>query len=222
MSMISDLFGRSPVRPMQKHMHASLECARATGPLVEAMIDGDLERLRSCRQEIDQLEHKADALKHDIRAHLPKRLFMAMERRDMLEILDYQDSIADRAQDMAELADMRGMVIPDSLQEPILCLVQASIATCEQASHIVNELDELVETGFRGREVERVEEMIVELGKLESESDRHGEDALRALFAIEDELGLDTFFWYEWLEWAEKMADFAEKVGNRLRLLIAS
>ncbi len=222
MSMIADLFGHSPIRPMQKHMKASIECARATAPLVEAMIAGDLDRMRSCREEIDQLEHKADALKNDIRAHLPKRLFMAIERRDMLEILDYQDSIADRAQDLAELADMRGMTIPVSLQEPVRSLIQAVIATCEQASDVVNELDELVETGFRGREVDRVEEMITVLGKLESESDRHGETALRALFAIEKEIGLDTFFWYEWLGWAEKMADFAEKVGNRLRLLIAS
>ncbi len=222
MSMIGDLFGRSPIRPMQKHMNASVECARATAPLVEAMIAGDLEGVRSCRAEIDELEHKADELKNNIRAHLPKRLFMAIERRDMLEILDYQDSIADRAQDMAELADMRGMTIPASLQEPIRALAKSVIATCEQADAVVNELDELVETGFRGREVERVEEMIVELGKLESEADREGETALRALFSIEKEIGIDTIFWYEWLGWAEKMANFAEKVGNRLRLLIAN
>ena len=222
MSMITELFARSPVRPMQKHMAAAVACAREIVPLIDAMCEGDLDKIAICRTKIDALEHKADELKHDIRGHLPKRLFMAIERRDMLEILDFQDSIADRAQDLAELAAMRGMVLPEALQEPVRCLARAVVKTCEQAETVVNELDELVETGFRGREVERVETMIRELGAFETEADRAGEVVLQALFSIEKELGISTFFWYQWLGWAEEIANLAEKVGNRLRLLIAN
>ena len=64
--------------------------------------------------------------------------------------------------------------------------------------------------------------MITELGKIESESDHLAEDAKRALFLIEDELGVGTYFWYKLIEWIANMADHAEKVGNRLRLLIAN
>ena len=49
---------------------------------------------------------------------------MAIERRDMLEILDSQDSIADTAQDIAGLADQRAMMLPEALREPILDLVR--------------------------------------------------------------------------------------------------
>ena len=41
MALISNLFGRSPVKPMQEHMHAAVETARAVGPLFEAMVAGD-------------------------------------------------------------------------------------------------------------------------------------------------------------------------------------
>jgi predicted phosphate transport protein (TIGR00153 family) len=222
MSMITELFGRSPVRPMQKHMSAAVSCAREMAPLIEAMCEGDLDKIAMCRTQIDDLEHKADELKHDIRGHLPKRLLMAMERRDMLEILDYQDSIADRVQDMAELAAMRGMTLPEAMRDPVRELARKVVITCEMAQTVVDELDELVETGFRGREVERVEGMIRELGAFETEADRAGEVALQALFSIEKELGVDTFFWYQWLGWAEEVANLAEKVGNRLRLLIAN
>ena len=85
--------------------------------LFEAMAAGDLDAIASRRQEIDRLEHAADEIKHEIRRHLPRRMFLAIERRDMLEILDYQDSIADVAQDIAELVDLRGMVIPKDLVE---------------------------------------------------------------------------------------------------------
>lgn len=173
-------------------------------------------------EEIDRLEHEADRIKHEIRAHLPKRLFMAVERRDMLEILHAQDSIADTAQDVAELADQRSMVLPEGLREPVLVLVRRVLAACEQASRIVHELDELVETGFQGREVGRVESMIDELARIETETDDLQDRATRELFAMEAELGVATFFWWEMIRWVADLADYAERVGSRLRLLIAS
>jgi len=79
-----------------------------------------------------------------------------------------------------------------------------------------------VETGFRGPEVRRVEQMIDELSRIETETDELEERATRAVFAMEDELGLSTLFWWHMIEWIADIADYAERVGNRLRLLIAS
>ena len=222
MSLVGSLFGQSPIRPMQQHMKAAVACANEVLPFVEAMVAGDTGAMAERREAIVRLEHEADQIKHEIRSHLPKRLLMAVERRDMLEILDAQDSIADVAQDIAELADMRGMTTPEGLGEPLLDLVRRVVATCEQAARIINQLDELVETGFGPREVGRVEEMIGELNRLETETDELAEAVLRKLFAMEDELGVGTVFWYQLVNWIGDMADYAERVGNRLRLLIAS
>lgn len=222
MSFIADLFGRSPVRPMQQHMRVVVSCAREMPGLFEAMAEGDAEGLRERRAEIDRLEHEADRVKNEIRSHLPRRLLMAVERRDMLDILDQQDSIADTAQDIAELADQRGMVVPASLRDPLLELVRRVVVACEQAQRVVDELDELVETGFRGREVTRVEAMIDELARIESETDVLQDRLVRKLFALEAELGIGTVYWYRTVGWIADLADYAERVGNRLRLLIAS
>ena len=146
---------------------------------------------------------------------------MAVSRRDMLEILDHQDSIADSAQDIAELAEIRSMTIPEAMREPMLELVRRVIATCEHSERVIDRLDELVETGFSEREVARVEEMINAVNREESETDAVAERCLRTLFAIEDELGLSTLFWYRIIQWIAQVADHAERVGNRLRLLIA-
>jgi len=222
MSLIGSLLGRSPIKPMQQHMKAAVECAREAVPFVEAMVAGDRAAMSAVRERIVQLEHQADSIKNEIRGHLPKRLLMAIERRDMLEILDAQDSIADVAQDVAELADIRGMTAPPELADVLLQLVQRVVATCDQAENVINMLDELVETGFGDREVARVEEMIGELGRLESETDVLAEQCQRKLFAIEDRLGVGVVFWYQLINWIADMADYAERVGNRLRLLIAT
>ena len=42
MSLIANLFGQSPIRPMQQHMRAAVECARQILPLFEEMVAGDM------------------------------------------------------------------------------------------------------------------------------------------------------------------------------------
>lgn len=222
MSLLGNLFAPSPIRPLQEHMRAAVACAREVLPLFEDMAAGRTDALPAHRARIDDLEHKADSIKNEIRLHLPKRLFMAFERRDMLEILDSQDSIADVAQDIAELVDQRGMGLPEELAEPVLALVRRSIEACEQAERVINEFDELVETGFGPRESARVEEMVTDLNRIESDTDELCETASRVLFSLENQLGVGTFFWYQILGWIADLADYAERVGNRTRLLIAN
>ncbi len=221
MAWIDMLVSKSPIKPMQQHMGVAVLCAREILPLLEAMAEGDIGKIRDRRSEIDRLEHEADQIKHEIRSHTPKKFLMALDRRIILEILDYQDSIADTAQDIAEIADQRNMHLPAVMVEPIQSLAHSVVAACEQGQRIVDELDELVETGFGESEMRRVDEMIRELNRLESETDRQLDLAARKLFAIEDELGVATIFWHQVLRQIARLADLAERVGNRLHLLMA-
>ena len=222
MAWIDKLVSRSPIKPMQQHMNVAVLCAREILPLLNAMAAGDLDAIRDRRAEIDRLEHEADEIKHEIRSHTPKRFMMALDRRTILEILDYQDSIADITQDIAELADQRNMHLPEVMKEPVMSLAKSVVTACEQGQRIIDELDELVETGFGDAEVRRVDEMILELGRLETETDRQLDMAARKLFEIEDDLGVATIFWHQVLRQIATLADLSERVGNRLRLLMAN
>jgi predicted phosphate transport protein (TIGR00153 family) len=149
-------------------------------------------------------------------------MLLAVDRRDLLELLAMQDAIADVAQDIAGLLVERRMEIPEGMAEPLTRFVVRCVATCEQAHKIIEELDELLETGFRGREVEQVEAMILELGHMESDTDVMGMSLSRALFAQEDRIKpVSVMFWYQLIQWVGNLADYAEKVGDRLRLMIA-
>jgi len=64
--------------------------------------------------------------------------------------------------------------------------------------------------------------MVDELNKIESDTDQMGLDLARLLFAHEDEMKpVSVMFWYQLIQWIGDLADYAEKVGNRLRLLLA-
>ena len=221
-STLTSLFGRSPFKPMQEHIRVVTQCAAQVPELFEALAAGDQDKVVAIKDRIYELESEADDIKNQLRAQLPKSLLLPVDRRDLLEVLDMQDSIADTAQDIAGLLFERPMEVPDNLREPLLALTRRCVDACDQAVKIIGDLDELVETGFRGRESDRVSEMVAELNKIETDTDDMGTELVRRLFAQEDEMKpVSVMFWYELIQWIGDLADYAEKVGNRLRLLLA-
>ncbi len=216
------LFGKSPFKPLQQHMRIATDCVAEVPALFQALIDGDQAALEAQKDKIFAKEHEADVLKNELRGHLPKSMFMPVDRRDLLDVLSMQDSIADTAQDIAGLLIERKMEVPAGMEEPLMKLVNRCVDTCEQAHKVIEELDELVETGFRGREATQVEDMVEQLNKIEDETDEMGMALTRTLFAQEDSLKpVSVMFWYQLIQWIGDLADNAEKVGDRLRLLIA-
>ena len=219
---IAALFGKSPFKPLQQHMRVVLACISEVPPLFLALIDKDPELLEEQKNRIFVKESEADALRNDLCEHLPKTLLLAVDRRDLLELLAMQDAIADTAQDIAGLLVERKMEVPDGMAEPLMRLVDRCVDTCRQAHQVIEELDELLETGFRGREAAKVEAMVAELGRMESDTDLMGIALARALFSQEDCLKpVSVMFWYQLIQWVGNLADYAEKVGDRLRLVIA-
>ncbi|OIO70516.1 MAG: hypothetical protein AUJ57_08395 [Zetaproteobacteria bacterium CG1_02_53_45] len=88
--------------------------------------------------------------------------------------------------------------------------------------HLLNELDELVEVGFRGREVTSVETMIDDLDKIEYEADKLGQQINNALFVIEKSMDpIEVMFLYRVIQGVGDVADIAQRVGARLELLLA-
>ena len=141
---------------------------------------------------------------------------------DLLDVLAMQDSIADTAQDIAGLLMERKMDVPQGMGEPLMALVTRCVDTCNQASKIIEELDELVQIGFGGREANKVEDMVDALNSIEDETDEMGMQLARSLFAQEDTMSpVSVMFWYQMIQWIGDLADYAEKVGDRLRLLLA-
>ena len=218
----ANLFGKSPFSALQGHMRVVLECVHQMPGLFVALASGDQNEVAAVKDIIFEKEEEADRIKNELRNRLPKSLFMPVDRRDLLEVLQMQDSIADTAQDIAGLLVERPMELPEFMQEPMFALTHRCVDVCEKSAEIIEELDELLAMGFRGKEASRVEEMVTALNKLEDETDELGLELTRRLFQHEDEIKpVSVMMWYQLIQWVGDLADYAEKVGDRLRLMIA-
>ena len=133
-----------------------------------------------------------------------------------------QDKIANKAKDIAGLIIGREMVFPESFGPLLKEFIQRSIDASAQAQKAINELDELVETGFRGKEVQLVESMIKTLDKIESDTDKIQVQVRTELFAIESSLNpVEVMFLYRIIDWIGDLGDLSQRVGSRLELMLA-
>ncbi|WP_041524221.1 TIGR00153 family protein [Gilvimarinus agarilyticus] len=218
----SNMFGRSPIKPMQEHMAVAVNASSKLVSFFEAVINDDWEQARATQEAIVELEHQADDMKKQLRLHLPKSLFLPVPRTDLLELLSMQDRIANKAQDIAGIMLGRKMRIPASLQQLFIDFVQSGQRTAEQALTAINELDELLEAGFSGRELTLVEDMIEKLDQYERQNDSLQVEIRSALFKLESEWPpVDVMFLYQVIDWIGDLADRAQAVGSRLHLLLA-
>jgi predicted phosphate transport protein (TIGR00153 family) len=221
-NMLANIFGSSPVRPLEKHIGIAFRCAKQLHPFFAAVIKGNWEKAAAVRGEIERLEHEADDLKKQIRLSLPKSLFMPVPREDLLELLLVQDKIANRTRDVSGIVMGRKMQIPAAIAEQFLEFVDRNVDAAKQARKSVRELDELFTAGFRGAEVNLVEALIEELDQIETDTDGKQAALRGAVFAIEDTLNpVDAVFMYQVIELTGEIADMAERVGRRLELLLS-
>ena len=221
-SYFSRIFGNSPVTPLQKHIDSVITCVEELVPYFEAVFKEDWEQATTIQGNIAQLENVADTIKNELRLHLPTSLFLPVDRRDVLGVLDVQDLIANKAKDISGLILGRKMLLPSQLHDSYMNFLNRCIDATKQAQVAINELDELVLTGFRGDEATRVKKMIVELHIIEGETDVIQVKLRAELYAIEHDLSpVDVMFIYKIIEWTGDLADAAQSTGNRLQLMLA-
>jgi len=219
---ILGVFAKSPIKPLEKHIRLVTKCCNQLIPFFAACAEQDWPAATKVRKKLSKLEQDADALKRQLRLELPGGLFMPVDRADLLELLTQQDKIANRAKDIAGRVLGRKLEIPEILQEQFIAYLSRCIDATEKAADAINELDDLLETGFRGREVNLVEKMINQLDEIEDDTDGMQIKLRAELLKIEDDLKpVDVMFLYQIIDWVGELADLAERVGARLEILLA-
>lgn len=216
------MFGRSPIKPLQEHMQSVVECAQTMLPFFEAVIADDWEQAEKHYDQIVKAENQADTEKKNIRLHLPKSLFMPIPRQDLLNLLSKQDKIANTTKDIAGLIFGREMSVPPAIADALLLYIKTAIDTTLAAKSVIDELDELVETGFGGREIDLIEGLITRLEQLEHETDEQ-QIKIRANLCPQEEIlsPVDVVFLYKIIEQIGNLADCAQTTGDQIQIIVA-
>jgi predicted phosphate transport protein (TIGR00153 family) len=219
---ISNIFGVSPIKPLQNHMAEVINCVSKLEDFLNTAFDDDWDKAATVFDAISANEQSADDLKKQFRMHMPKSLFMPVSRGDLLSILTQQDHIANLTKDICGIILGRQMAIPKALRSDFIGFADSSVETCKKAHGAINELDELLETGFAGSEVKFVQKLIRELATQEQKVDKKELKLRKKLFNLEAELPpVNVMFMYNIIDQIGALADTAEQIGNQVELLLA-
>lgn len=218
-----ELFARSPFEPLLRHAEGVQKVVEQVRPLVDAFLDGRWDEVQTIHERISRLEHEADKVKQEIRAHLPRSLFLPVDRGDLLSFLKEQDEVADSVEDLAVLMAMRERTrVPAEMRDSVMALVDQVLETLEVWYVMSSALQDLQESSFTGPEVTRVMEMIQELHTLEWHSDQAQESLSHAIVRQEDDLGaVSVLFLMRITSKLGQMANHAENAADRLSLMLA-
>ncbi len=218
----SRVFAKSPVGALCEHMAVASQASTALKPFMAAAIAADWEVAEQHSVTIADLEHQADQLKREIRLGLPRSLFLPFARSDLLELIDVQDKVANVSRDIAGLMLGRHMTVPGSIAPALIEFLDSSLQATALAAEAIDELDQLADTGFTARGLEQITDTVVRLDEAEHANDRQQVVVRRALMEIEGTINaVDVIFMYRIIDWIGDLADYSEKVGNRLMYLIS-
>lgn len=221
MLTILSLFGRSPFAPLQSHMDSVALCVHKLPELFDTLEKKDYQRLDELAAEISKLEHDADLTKNDIRNHLPKSLYLPIDRGNLLEILSLQDHIADKAEDIAVILSLKPLELLPQFKEDFKLFLNKNIEAFDEARLINKELHELVESSFGGIEAEKVKAMVEVVAFKEHEADLIQQQLLKSFYKAENELNFITFHqWQKLFECIAAISNLSENLAYRIRMTL--
>lgn len=223
MRTIARVFGRSPFVPLQGHMEKVAQCVHLLPELFDAWYANNDARVNELCDQISHLEYEADQIKHDIRDSLPRGLFMPIDRASLLTILNVQDGIANRAENIGVLLTFKQAKHTDALLALFRELVAKAIEAFTGVRGIIDLLDELLETGFGGAEAVNVRKMVDRVAQCEHEADVMQREILRELLSNEADFSYGDFFmWTRIIRQVAQLADRSDNLASSIRTTLES
>jgi predicted phosphate transport protein (TIGR00153 family) len=204
-------------------MEKVAECVDGIPEILDAYKRKDSKTVESLSKKISQLEHDADVIKHDIRNSLPRGMFMPVDRANLLRILNTQDGIANRAENIAVLLTFKQAGTFKGFEDTFDAFVTQCLDAFTLARKILDQLDELLETGFGGIEAQTAMELVDMVAQKEYETDVGQRELVRGLLAHEDDISYGDFFlWTRIIRQVASVADQSEKLATAIRMTLES
>jgi len=213
---------KSPFEGLLEHIGKVKECINILRDGILKYIDGDFENFHKVAERVSRLEHEADLIKGNIRAHLPRSILMPVDKRYFLWLLREQDAILDHAENLAQLLDLRHTRIPEGIREDLKEHMNLVAATVEEMEKAVGNVKDLLETSFSGKERDETKTYIHNVHQKEWEADQKRYIVTAKIYEMEESLNpMDEYHLLKIVDWIDDIADHAENAADWLRAMIA-
>jgi uncharacterized protein len=217
--LLSSLFLESPFENLQRHADKVKECAHLFREAAICHAEEKCEEFDALTDRVAKLESEADAIKRNIRNHLPRGILMPVDKFQFLQYLGEQDKVVDEVEAALYWLSFRPKGLPKEIAPDFLHLVESVIPPIEKLAELV-----LMATKFfrgkSGSQREKMKSLIHDIRQHEKEADLLEQELKGLAFrTIQD--ALVVFHTVRLVEIVGEIADHAQNASDRMRTMIA-
>ncbi|SDB39435.1 hypothetical protein SAMN05660653_01870 [Desulfonatronum thiosulfatophilum] len=217
---LSMIGGRSPMDGLLEHYSQVEASMTIINESLLCYIGGgsSCKDFQILKQELDHLEERADKIKRNTRNHLPRGVFMSVDKTLFLNYTRAQDNILDSAQDALDWLNIHTVQIPGTLRTGGLTIVEGAIRTVELLKPALEGTIRLLHTDFTDRQA--VKESYRAVRSQHNDVRKMKSLLFRELFSADMEFK-DVFQLLHFFEYMHEMSHNAEGCADILRAMIA-
>jgi predicted phosphate transport protein (TIGR00153 family) len=222
MNVFSKLFGSSPFALVIEHGRKVEECVSRLSSLFTVHFNGrDPEEIERLANQISDLETEADEIRNAVYRALSGKFMIQASRRELVVIVEKQDSMADRAEEIAASLTFRKLKLPDDLTAEVVPFIDIVIQNCALATGVVSKLQLLVKSSFAELDSRTVLKLINELRGRDDLTRDACLAATRALHAAGNTISpIELILWGKILELLAELSAYAKGTADGLQIVI--
>lgn len=211
---------REPLECLERHAVQVHECLVQAITGLKAYTANDDTSFKKCFEGVSELEHGADLIKRNVRAHLPKGIIMPIDKFELFLYVNEQDSIADVCEDVMEWLTYRRIQLPTAIAEDIIKLFEQCSSVVAGLASIIKDAREYFKTGNDAVR-SRVKEAILTLRSREHQADVMENNLKQQIFDTYGDQMFPIYFLVRLVELIGRTADQAESAADIMRSMIA-
>jgi predicted phosphate transport protein (TIGR00153 family) len=218
--VLANLFRRSPFENTLRHANKVAQCGPLFVKAVETYFEGDRDEFNFLKEAIRDLEAEADRIKRNIRAHLPVRILMPVEKSVFFSFLKEADSVVDCVKNALYWMSYYHLDLPKDIQRDYIRLVK-------EVGDYTGFLPEMVSTAhkyFRTRTEEDRQAVKYIIGEIRFR-ERGSDDLEKTMFirlCADEHLPPKVFFiMIRIVQTTGNIADHLENSADMMRVMIA-
>ena len=210
---------REPLECLENHSKYVADCFEEARGALNAYFEGEDQLFEAIGLKVSELEHAADLISRNVRAHLPKGIIMPIDKFELFLYLQEEDNIADTAEDIIEWLSYKKVDLSHELKDKLYELYAMCLSICKELKPIIHAARTYFQTGdedVRGH----IKDKILALRRREHEADLMEHELKKMIFQkVSDPLAV--MYTLKLVELIGKAADHAENAGDILRSMIA-
>jgi hypothetical protein len=190
--------------------------------MLHSFIQQEFDELDKQWERVQNLEYEADLIKIAIREHMPTTLYLPIPTSNIYEFLREMDSVADCAENVADLLTLRRTVIPQEVRKDFVKHVDTVIRTVNTLMVSIERVSTLYKTGFDEKKKAELLKQLFRVSEMEWKADTIKRQTRKKIYELEHEVALLALHHLlDILHETDEIADHAENVEARLRTILA-